>query len=269
MNFASQNQFIKRLTATVFCWLGVMLLAGCPAKPVEETAQKPVSVPKTISPAPEKKTEPPAKTEPEDKPEPKPSAKAVPELPPAPPSTQELALVELKKRGGKPESNRNGDVVKVEWRGAEVTDNDLVILQKFPFLRELDLTETSITDAGLKHLQGLEYLRYLYLLGTPITDAGVPELQGHSRLERLCLDDTLVTDKGVKFLEPLSRLVMLHLATQGEITDACIDSLVKLKNLKEIKLEGTKVTEDGKAKLVKALPEIEFIGGRDGAVPLD
>ena len=180
-------------------------------------------------------------------------------------------MKELEKRGGKAKFNKNGDVDEVVWQNAEITDDDLVILQKFPFLSTLDLTGTPITDVGLKHLEGLDFLRHLFLLGTPITDAGVKELesQGHSRLEWLCLDETKVTDKGVKSLESFQRLVMLHLATQGGITDACIDSLIKLPDLREIKLEGTKVTEDGKANLKKANPKIEFIGGPDGAIPPD
>jgi hypothetical protein len=267
MNAISYPSLTKRVTSTALLCAGLVLLAGCQSKSPVETAKKSEStVPKTEEPVPEKKTES-EKTE--KTAEPKISAKAAPDLPPAPPSTEELALVELKKLGGKAEVNRNDNVVEVIWQGPEVTDNHLVILQKFTYLRKLDLTETSITDAGLKHLKGLEWLRYLFLLGTPITDAGVAELQGHNRLEQLCLDETLVTDKGVKLLEPLGNLVMLHLATQGEITDACIDSLIKLEQLHEIKLEGTKITEDGKARLVKANPEIEFIGGPDGAIPID
>jgi len=248
--------------------IGIALVVGCQTK-TEEYAAKSKPAPKTktvapVEPKTETKTTEPEKTETKTvllKPE--------PELPPAPPSTQELAVEELKKRGGKATFNRNNDVVEVDWAGAEITDNDLVILQKFPYLRKLDLTGTSITGAGLKHLKNLEYIRYLFLLGTNVSDAGVAELQGHSRLEQLCLDETKVGDAGVKYLAPLGRLVMLHLQTQGEITDASVETLVKLKDLKELKIEGTKITEDGKAKLVKALPEIEFIGGPDGAIPID
>lgn len=258
---------MKRLASVGLLWLGMGLLVGCQSRTPEETVQKPKKT--AVPPAPVQKDEVPEKKEPEKPAKEKPSAKGVSELPPAPPTTQELAQEEVKKRGGKAISNKNGDVVEVIWTGPEVTDDHLVLLQKFRLLSKLDLTETSITDAGLKHLRDHEYLRHLFLLGTGVSDAGVPDLQGHSRLERLCLDDTLVTDKGVKFLEPLERLEMLHLATQGDITDASIDSLIKLQNLREIKLEGTKVTEDGKARLVKALPEVEFVGGPDEGIPTE
>jgi hypothetical protein len=62
---------------------------------------------------------------------------------------------------------------------------------------------------------------------------------------------------------------MLHLATEGEITDASIGTLIKLPELREIKLEGTKVTADGKARLVKAKPEIQFIGENEESLPID
>ena len=269
MKRSTQFVWVKRV-AFLSLLGAAIILAGCQSKTPEVTAQKTKKpTPKTAEPEPEPKTESP-EPEPKKTEAPKVSAKVENELPPVAPTTEELALEELKKRGGKAELNKNGNVDKVTWTGPEVTDNDLVILQRFEFLDTLDLTETSITDAGLKHIRDLRYLRYVYLLGTGITDAGVTELQGHSRLERLCLDGTKVTDKGVKFLEPLDRLVMLHLATQGEITDASIETLINLPELREIKLEGTKITEDGKARLVKAKPDIQFIGeAEEGAIPID
>jgi hypothetical protein len=268
MNLTTHRQYSKRLASLFLFGMGLAFVLGCQSKTVPETSQnEPAPRPKTAAP---KKTEPPTETEKIEKPAAKTVVQREPELPPEPPSTQELAEAELKKRGGKAVKNRNGDVIEVAWQGPEVRDNDLVILQKFPYLRKLDLTETSITDEGLKHLKSLEYLRYLYLLGTTVSDAGIPELQGHSRLEQLCLDGTQVTDEGVKALEPLDRLVMLHLATEGEITDACISTLVKFPDLHEIKLEGTKVTDDGKARLVKARPDIQFIGaGEEGLPPME
>ncbi len=269
MNMTSQPLFTKQLARASVFWIGLVLVAGCQSQTPDETAYKSASPPKksAVKPAPPKKPKP-AETVKIEKPGP---TKPEPELPPTPPSTQELAVKELEKRGGKAEFNRNGDVDKVIWQFAEITDDDLIILQKFEFLDTLDLTGTPITDAGLKHLRGLNWLRYLHLAGTAVTDAGMEELksQGHHRLEWLCVDDTKVTDKGVKPLEAFERLVMLHLATQGGITDACIDSLVKLPELREVKLEGTKVTEDGIARLKKANPQIELIGGPDAGIPPD
>jgi hypothetical protein len=265
----------KGFTAIGLC-CGLFLLASCQSK----TADNPMDEEPQPTPKKTAEEDPALKTEAAEKTEKQPvkttaSAKGETYLPPVLPSDEDKAIAkaieEIEKLGGKVQTNRNGNVDKVDLAraGEKVQDGHLVLLQVFPLLDTVDLTGTSITDEGLKHLKGLEYLRYLYLLGTDITDQGVAELRGHSRLEWLCLDGTKVTDAGVKHLEGLGRLVMLHLVTQGEITDACIDSLVQLKELKELKIEGTQITEDGRARLEKALPEIQFIGALEEGIPID
>ncbi len=269
MKSTSQVIRNKKVTSAWAVLFGLALLAGCQNNPSETTVQKSPTPPKKIIKAP-KKTEPKPKPKPtKTEEEPASPTKPEPKLPPVLPTTEELAVKELEKRGGKAEFNKNGNVDKVIWQFAEITDDDLIILQKFTFLDTLDLTGTPIGDAGLKHLRGLDWLRYLHLAGTGVGDAGMEELksQGHSRLEWLCVEDTKVTDKGVKSLEAFDGMWMLHLAGLPGVTDACIDSLIKLPNLHEIKLERTKVTEDGKARLVKENPKIEFIGGPDGIPP--
>lgn len=272
-----KTQLYDTVKVTAFSLLcGLVLLVGCQSKsPDNPMEEKPEPEPRTtVEERPEPKTEAPDTSE-EDKTEEKVSAKGETYLPPELPSDEDKAIAkaieEIEKLGGKVETNRNGNVHKVDLSlaGEKVQDGHLVLLRVFPLLDTLDLSGTSITDAGLKHLKELDWLRYLYLLGTDVTDAGVPELRGHSRLEWLCLDHTKVTDAGVKHLEGVGRIVMLHLVTRGEITDACIDSLIKLPELNEIKIEGTKITQDGRARLQKAFPEIVFIGANEEGIPVD
>jgi hypothetical protein len=265
---------IKPLTAAIL-WCGLVVCVGCQSKSPENYAGK--SQPeakKTVQERPPSKTEPAAKTE-VTKTEEKVSAKGETYLPPELPSDEEKAIAtaieEIEKLGGKVETNSNGNVDKVDLAraGEKVQDGHLVLLRVFPLLDTLDLTGTPITDQGLKHLKGLNWLRYLHLMDTNVTDEGVAELRGHSRLEWLCLDGTQVSDTGVKHLEGVGRIAILHLSTSGEITDASIDSLIKLPELSEIKIEGTQITEDGRARLQKAFPEITFIGVTQEGIPID
>jgi len=58
-----------------------------------------------------------------------------------------------------------------------VDDAALVVVQKFPNLRSLDLRDTCVTDAGLVHLKGLRQLEKLVLLNTRVTSEGVQGIQ--------------------------------------------------------------------------------------------
>jgi hypothetical protein len=57
------------------------------------------------------------------------------------------------------------------------TDRDLITLQKFASLRELDLHGTGITDGGIKHLQRLSDLKYLDISNTQISREGANSLR--------------------------------------------------------------------------------------------
>jgi len=58
-----------------------------------------------------------------------------------------------------------------------VDDDALVVLDRFPGLRSLDLRDTQITDGGLRHLQAQKRLARLDLRGTRITDDGLRKLR--------------------------------------------------------------------------------------------
>jgi uncharacterized membrane protein len=62
------------------------------------------------------------------------------------------------------------------------------------------------------------------------------------------LSATQITDKGVAALEPAKQLRQLRLA-ETSVTDASIDTLLKLPALESINFQGTKVTDSGVLKL--------------------
>lgn len=58
-----------------------------------------------------------------------------------------------------------------------ITDDDLVTLQNFASLRELDLDGANISDRAIEHLQRLAELEHVDITKTNITDEGVKQLR--------------------------------------------------------------------------------------------
>ena len=82
-----------------------------------------------------------------------------------------------------------------------VTDDEVVHLERLTNLKRLSLNGAQVTDAGLVHLEGLPNLEVLGLAYTQVTDAGLEHLKGLSNLKRLYLNGTKVTDEGVEKLQ--------------------------------------------------------------------
>jgi hypothetical protein len=63
------------------------------------------------------------------------------------------------------------------YYGQGATDVEMVWLERFCRLRDLDLHGTRVSDAGLVHLEGMTELRKLDVRGTKVTAAGVARLR--------------------------------------------------------------------------------------------
>jgi hypothetical protein len=75
-----------------------------------------------------------------------------------------------------------------------------------------------------------------------------------------------VTDATLELLKPMADLKRLDL-TDTAVTDAGLEQLTKLTKLEDIKLARTKVTEAGLKKLLEALPELKDLDLRGTSVP--
>ncbi|MEX1231380.1 MAG: hypothetical protein WEB58_14130, partial [Planctomycetaceae bacterium] len=98
---------------------------------------------------------------------------------------------------------QSGGSTRPSWRDLtpnfrNPSDEDMKLLARFPALKTVDLSGTSITDAGLFHLKGLTSLQSLTLHNTNVTDAGLGNLKGMVNLETLDVRDTKVTPAAVE-----------------------------------------------------------------------
>jgi Leucine-rich repeat (LRR) protein len=140
-----------------------------------------------------------------------------------------------------------------------ITDNGVANLTKLPSLKKLDIRHSKVTDKGVARLSQVKSLEYLVLPNKGISDVGLRDLGELRMLKHLDIarghyvdpnmDKGYYTDKGVAELAKCKPLEELTIGSIG-ITDAGLDHIAKLTNLKKLSLFGcSNVTNKGLAKL--------------------
>jgi hypothetical protein len=153
-----------------------------------------------------------------------------------------------------------------------VTDKGLKELVAIPRLERLSLIgNRKVTDAGLSQLATLTNLEELRLEGGSVTDAVLTKLTALTDLRRLALYGTQVTDGGMREIVHFKQLQDFSLVG-GVVSDAGLMELAALKKLEHVVVFLSRMTEEGKMQLKKALPEgVEVIHWQSGIsqVPCD
>ena len=169
-------------------------------------------------------------------------------------------------------------------RSTAVTDSGLEYLSANPSLDSLLLQDFAITDQSGPHLaklgkltqlevfrcQGFGSDGVLALKGMGLTrltlrdlpnvdDRGMEVFTDLPQLRRLYLHElTSVSDSGLAHLEGLKSLELLDIWTVPQMTDATIDVIAKLPNLKELSIRVTGVTDAAVDKLL-AMPNLQSL----------
>lgn len=152
----------------------------------------------------------------------------------------------------------NLEAVSFYW-SQNITDEGVVHLKKMRSLKKLNIGQSKVTDIGVAHLAQIKTLEYLDLPSEGITNADLQHLSNLTNLKELDvtryhyvapkLGKDYYTDKGLAALANCTRLEDLSIGSIG-ITDAGLDHIVKLNNLKNLHLLGCdNVTDKGLAKL--------------------
>ena len=149
-----------------------------------------------------------------------------------------------------------------------ISDDSMPIITGFSRLRCLNLKKTAfeklkITDKALSDLSSLEHLELLILYGNRLTDAGMSDLAKLTQLQFLDLSLVGITDKGVHALAPLKRLKTLSLLYNTGfsgplLTDDCTTTISSFKDLKHLSLVGAKISASSIAELGK-LKELKYL----------
>ena len=258
-----------RFHATVFLLAGLLLIvAGCAEGPDE-----PVADAVELTPAPEFDPvtpggDPDSPSVPVPKVDKKTSAKKVAkkvakkgddegfdEDLPMVPVEQAGAMVALEAIGGEMKLDFRDRIVEIDLKGTEMDDKSAVHLAALKDVRSINLSDTKVTDAAMAHLAKLSRLNRLFLYGTEVTDKGLVHLGKLSSLETLYLDETRISDEGMSNLKGLVQLEVLHLRSRLPVSDTSIPVIIRFEKLRELKVEGTKITPEGLERLKRKLPD--------------
>ncbi|XP_062078218.1 uncharacterized protein LOC133782829 isoform X4 [Humulus lupulus] len=124
----------------------------------------------------------------------------------------------------------------------QITDEGLENLTNLTELTHLDLFGAHITDSGMNYLRCFKKLQSLEICGGGITDAGVKNIQDLVYLRRLNLSQNCnLTNKTLELISGLTTLLSLNMSNSC-VTNAGLQYLKPLKNLRSLTLESCKVT---------------------------
>lgn len=135
-----------------------------------------------------------------------------------------------------------GNQVVYVSAGRQLTGEVLRQLATLPKLREIHFTHSAtlpIEDLSL--LSGLTHLEKVTMSGqldeaTGRGDAAIAALSNITSLHELYIHECGTTDAGAKLLEKMPQLTHLRLYQEGKLTDAALESIGKLRNLKSLDL---------------------------------
>ena len=90
----------------------------------------------------------------------------------------------------------------------------------------------------------------------PVTDDDLSALQGNLTITNLLLDESEVTDEGIAVIASMPNLI--HLRVRSNLTDACIDHILKLEKLQFLNLPYADFTDEGMQQLATH-PRIQLL----------
>jgi hypothetical protein len=170
------------------------------------------------------------------------------------------------------------NIESINLHSCPVSDEGLAAISRFGNLQRLEIVHSKVTDAGLKHLGKLTNLRQLHVASHGTTRHGLAFVEKLTKLYQLDLYEELASNEGLSHacklpnlkilnlysgpaddtgLAPLRQLTNLEELTiggLGKVTDAGVEHLVGLKSLKQLKVNGTRISDSGMKRLLAALP---------------
>jgi hypothetical protein len=112
-----------------------------------------------------------------------------------------------------------------------------------------------VTDAGMKALEPLVNLQMLDLSRMDITAQGLEPLTKLPKLRRVSLwHSARIDDKSAQYLLRMKTLEVLDLSDTN-VTDALLDQLAGMKQLKTLFIAGAKVSQERVERFRKARPD--------------
>jgi hypothetical protein len=146
----------------------------------------------------------------------------------------------------------------------QVTDDNAPDLAGISGLEELGLSHLRLSDDALRHVAKISSLRSLTIHETPVGDKAIEHLKSLTDLTALSLTRTKITGRGIKSLAELRKLTSLR--TDAMVTDHEIPVIAKFVELKELRLEDTRICDDSLNLLRLRLPALEVLDLNSDAI---
>jgi len=133
----------------------------------------------------------------------------------------------------------------------QVSRGALTQLEKSPSLCDLSITDQSFDDDALKGIGGLTNLEHIVIYGTAVTEAGVAEIGDIEGLRHLDLGlNPGIADADHRWILKLHDLKYLRLE-ETEIGNQALESISQHQQIKQLDLGYTKITSVGVKKLCR------------------
>ncbi|UOG32701.1 hypothetical protein [Leptospira noguchii] len=117
---------------------------------------------------------------------------------------------------------------------------------------------TDFDDEGMRFFSLFKNMDGLHIDHTKVTDNGVKLLIQNQKLKELRIGSKGITNKSCEYLAQLENLESLYFSEEVSIDDGCIDSIIKMKKLKELSLGFVPFTRPGVERLRKARPNLSI-----------
>ncbi|MDX1946545.1 MAG: LamG-like jellyroll fold domain-containing protein, partial [Pirellulaceae bacterium] len=163
------------------------------------------------------------------------------------------------------------EIDEVKLVNVPLGKDGLAHVAKLPKLARLSVSGSKVTDPDLSALLASRSLTSLHVGGNPLTAECLKKLRQFTGLKSLALDGLPVTDASLAELKKLPNLTHLQLISCEQLTDACGTTLAQLVKLESLRLDGTKLGDEGVQKLseLKSLSNLSLYGVQvtDATVP--
>ncbi|UOG66003.1 hypothetical protein MAL04_20180 (plasmid) [Leptospira noguchii] len=118
--------------------------------------------------------------------------------------------------------------------------------------------DTDFDDEAMRFFSLFKNIDGLHLERTKITDNGIKLLIQNQKLKSLNIGSKGTTNKSCEYLSQLENLEYLHFSESASFNDGCIDSIIKMKKLKELSLGFVYFTRPGIERLRKTRPDLSI-----------
>jgi hypothetical protein len=139
----------------------------------------------------------------------------------------------------------------------------LTVLKELPLLTELNVHYIDFGESGMAHLAGLKSLERLWIYAPvgKITDDDLADLSRVTSLKNLHISvhdssQSLITDQGLAHLANLKALESLNIHSCQKVTDAGLRHFEGLASLKRLRLDFSRITKAGIARLKARIPKV-------------